>query len=193
MDNLRSFRERLTALMQTDDERPFLCNGDPLTTKAFIVGFNPATTVTGHFWDYWSDETGFDKKRFMEAYLAVRKLRGARPRIEAIVSELPPGAALETNICSRPTKRAADLAKTDQRTETFKFLFETIKPALVYVHSNQPIAYMEMVTGGVVASSIPQSAEWLGHQFLLCGRGGPLWRTSIAEAHAEGGRMSEHV
>ena len=192
MDNLRSFRERLTALMQADDERPFLCNGDPLTTKAFIVGFNPATTVTGHFWDYWSDETGFDKKRFMEAYLAIRKLRGARPRIEAIVSELPPGSALETNICSRPTKRITELAKPDRRTAVFEFLFQTIKPSVVYVHSNRPISYMK-AEAGVVASETPTIAKWFGHEFLLCGRRGPLYRAGYDDARAEGRKIREHV
>jgi hypothetical protein len=40
--------------------RPFLCDGNPYDCEAFIVGINPASSVS--FWSFWNDETGFDKK-----------------------------------------------------------------------------------------------------------------------------------
>jgi hypothetical protein len=105
MLTLAELRERLQALMHEPGLRPFVCHGSLLACEVFIVGFNPATAMDQPFWEYWSDETGFDKPRFMRDYLQKRGLaepKGVRARIERIVAELPIGFALETNICSRP-------------------------------------------------------------------------------------------
>lgn len=188
--SLRDFRERLQGLMLEPGLRPFVCHGSPLTCQAFIVGFNPATAMDEPFWSYWSDDSGFDKPRFMRDYLQKRRLKepkGVRARIERIVGQLPPGLALETNICSKPTKTAAELKPNDRITEIFRFLLDTIRPKLVYAHSNDPIAYLEKLTGtqGFDAGT-PRPAVYKGHEFELVATRGPLFTMGFEEAASLG-------
>ncbi|RWO81008.1 hypothetical protein [Mesorhizobium sp.] len=193
MQELSEFRERLQPLMGADTSRPFVCDGNPLDCRFFVVGFNPATTVGRDFWQYWSNEAGFDKYEFMRDYLRVKKLRGARPRIEAIVEQFPSNWCLETNICSVPTKQASDLASRDRRTAIFEFLFEAIRPELVFVHSNEPIEFFRRATGCEDFRLAPQSAEWCGHKFTLFGKPGPIWRMAVDDARAVGRGMARLV
>lgn len=190
MQELIEFRERLQPLISGDTSRPFVCDGNPLDCRFFVVGFNPATTVGRDFWQYWSDETGFDKHDFMRDYRRVRKLSGARPRIEAIVEQLPANWSLETNICSIPTKRASELAPGDRRTAIFQFLFEAIRPELVFAHSNDPIEFFRHATGCQDFQQTPQRAEWCGHRFTLFGRPGPIWRMAVDDARELGRGMA---
>jgi len=189
MSALADFRVGLESLALDPDDRPFLCSGSPLECRAFVVGFNPATTVPGGFWQFWSDETGYDREAFMRAYLATRSLRGGRPRIEAISGALPKAACLETNILSLPTAKASDLAASRKTTAVFEYLFDKVRPQIVFLHSNGPIAYLERATGSA-ATSEPRRANWRGHEFMLVGRPGPLWRAKIDDAKALGTRMA---
>lgn len=193
MQDLAEFRQRLQSLVSGDTARPFVCSGNPLECRLFVVGFNPATTVGTDFWRYWSDTEGFDKFHFMEDYLRVRKLRGARPRIEAMVDQFPSNWSFETNICSIPTKRASDLAKGDRRTAVFQFLFEAIKPEFVFVHSNQPIEFFQRATGCEKFDRTPQTVEWCGHRFTLFGRLGPIWKMAVSSARELGSQLASHL
>jgi hypothetical protein len=188
---LAKFREQLQVLMHEPGLRPFVCHGSPLVCEAFIVGFNPATAMDQPFWTYWSDETGFDKPRFMRDYLQKRGLKepkGVRARIERIVAELPTGMALETNICSKPTRTAVELHHDDRNTAVFRFLLDTVRPRLVYVHSNDPIGYFEQLTGvRGFDKGVPKAASHGGHTFQLLGTRGPLFRMGF-EAATELGR-----
>lgn len=169
--------------------RPFVCDGSPLESRIFIVGFNAATVMAQPFWHYWSSSFGFDKSLFMSDYLVQRtRLKGARLRIEEIVNQLPRGLCLETNIYSPPTKKAADLKVKLRRTDMFEFLFSALRPALVYVHSNKPIEFFKDISGCQAEESKAQTAVWRGHQFQLIGTPGPLWRMSRARA-AEIGKL----
>lgn len=185
MNNLTRFRESIDPLIRPG-ERPFLCSGDPLRCRVFIVGFNPATSLDGCFWQYWSDNTGFDRISFMADYTATRRVRGARPRIEAIIGELAPIACLETNICSKPTRRAAQLHSDERRTEIFDFLLMNICPDFVLVHSNEPISYMQARAGVVLRENVPHSVSLGSYSFRLMGVGGPIWRKSIEQAREIG-------
>jgi hypothetical protein len=70
---LAQFRVEVTQRMAHENERPFVCDGSPLDAWAFIVGFNPATTLKEPFWSSWHDQTGFDRARFDAGYREVRK------------------------------------------------------------------------------------------------------------------------
>lgn len=110
--NLAAFRAGVQARMVESTERPFVCDGSPLSARVFIVGFNPATTLPVSFWSFWSDEKGFDRSSFADAYGAVRPTKsGNRPRIEAIASAFLPGACIETTIHCRPSASADELSK----------------------------------------------------------------------------------
>jgi hypothetical protein len=188
--SLREFREGLQGLMTEPGLRPFICSGSPLACSVFIVGFNPATPIDEPFWNYWNDEIGFDKKSFMQDYLRKRGLakpKGVRARIERIVCELSEGTCLETNICSRPTETAAELAPGDRTTDIFQFLLRTVKPRLVYAHSNQPIDYFIRLTGcRDFDKGEARQADVDGHKFLITGTRGPLFRMGFEDASSLG-------
>lgn len=126
MITLAQFRHALTALMQSDHERPFVCSGSPLKCSAFLVGFNAATRLESSFCNFWNDTYGFDRTRLIDEYERTRKVEGVRLRLNAMVPRFPHGRVLETNICSEPTKRAADLKAKDRHSDIFRFLLETI-------------------------------------------------------------------
>jgi hypothetical protein len=70
--DMRDFGLRLKAAMGNVDElRPFVCEGDPRTCAAFVVGINPATSMSG-FLEFWTDETGFNKVNWLTAYRNAR-------------------------------------------------------------------------------------------------------------------------
>jgi hypothetical protein len=184
--SLLEFRLTLEQMMPVQGLRPFICAGSPLDCSAFIVGLNPATAMAGSFWQYWSDAEGFRRSVFVGDYLKKRRLvtpRGNRARIERIVEQLPAGACLETNIYSMPTRRAADLRCPDRHTEIFEFLFFTIKPRVVFAHSNGPIAYFRRHTGvDHPCDERPERASWKGHGFWFLGSAGPLYRLAYSAA-----------
>lgn len=190
---LREFREQLQMLMDVPGLRPFVCDGSPLAARVFVVGFNPATSMDEPFWRYWSDDAGFDRQQFMSDYLSKRRLRkpkGVRARVERIVSQLPRGAALETNICSLPSRTAAELNRQQRTTRIFRFLLETISPTIVYAHSDEPIRYFEALTGRRgFDSGIPVEADHAGRRFHLLATRGPLFRMGYDDAEALGGRL----
>jgi hypothetical protein len=188
--SLVQFRERLQDLMIDEKTRPFVCDGSPLTCSVFIVGFNPATEMDKSFWSYWSDTSGFDNAAFMRDYLLKRGLqepKGVRARIERIVAQLPAGTCLETNICSKPTKTAAELQPRDRTTAIFRLLLGTIRPDFVYVHSNDPIAYFERLTGTTgFDNGSPRTVSVDGHSFKILGTRGPLFRMGFTAAEELG-------
>jgi hypothetical protein len=195
-EELRQFRTALEQIMPGTATRPFLCTGSPLACKVFIVGFNPATSLDGPFWRYWSDDSGYDKASMMRDYLIKRNLSepiGVRARIERIVAQLQAGICLETNICSTPTKKAAQLVRDNRKTEIFEFLLRKIKPKLVYVHSNEPIKFFQKFTDKDFCSGIPQLVQWQEQEFLLLGTSGPLFRMGFPQATALGNKLAEHI
>ncbi len=107
MSELKAFDVKLREIAG-DAVRPFLCTGSPLECEVFLVGINPATDIP--LWAYWSNETGCDKKGWLEAY--VRKHGGFRPtrkRIESVLNGLSPVKPLETNILQHRSRREAEL------------------------------------------------------------------------------------
>ena len=57
---LKQFESELRSLTGPSALRPFVCDGSPLTCRVFIVGINPATSMTTDFWQFWRAGTGFD-------------------------------------------------------------------------------------------------------------------------------------
>lgn len=173
MSALRDFRTQLIDLMADPYARPFVCTDSPLACRAFIVGFNAATRLPNPFIDYWSDETGFLKSKFDLDYAVTRKKRGNRPVMEAIASSLQP--CLETNLYAAPTAKARQLPKALKSTRVLEFLFDAIRPEVVFAHSKPAVAFFETVTGAGESTSGIKEACWMGHRFQLYGRTGPLY------------------
>jgi len=131
-------------LKDNPKSRPFVCDGNPLDCQVFIVGYNAATEMKSEFWDYWDEESGFNKKKWLEVYEAERKTSGklrtspTRERINRISN----GAKtfLETNIYFIPTSKEKDLKSKDKGT-IFKFLIEEIKPKVVLLHGRKAVKF----------------------------------------------------
>lgn len=182
--------------MQSEHERPFVCSGSPLSCSVFLVGFNPATRLDSSFWSFWDDNHGFDRSRFINEYERLRTVEGVRLRLNAMVPRFPLGSVLETNICSEPTKKAADLKPKDRRTDIFRFLFETIRPRVVFLHSNEPIKFFRTLLDNP-RIDLPHHAlvetSALGVKLTVCASEKPLWRKKVAEMSALAGALSEHA
>jgi len=73
---MNNFRIQLNERLKPYDKpRPFICDGNPLDCEVFIVGINAATEMEKDFWTFWSDNTGFNKKEWLETYILERSLK----------------------------------------------------------------------------------------------------------------------
>ncbi len=160
--------------------RPFVCDGSPLACRAFIVGFNAATAMPRPFWHYWDDAAGFRRELFAADYAALGKRKGNRRVIEILSDSLLP--CLETNLYPTPTPRARGLADEDRKTDVFEFLFDTIRPRLVFAHSKPVLVWFRERTGLDAIDETPRETSWRGHAFRLAGRSGPLYTMSSEDA-----------
>ncbi|MEX0286282.1 MAG: hypothetical protein AB3N23_16870 [Paracoccaceae bacterium] len=80
-------------------QRPFVCDGFPELQDVIVIGENPATETQTDWWTYWSDQTGFDRKRFMDDYRRIKPVRGTRARLERMRT-IYGLRVLETNVAS---------------------------------------------------------------------------------------------
>lgn len=186
--DLQAFGERLLVKLTDPYARPFVCKGSPYDFSAFIVGINAATRLEP-FSEYWSHSSGFDWDKFKADYQSLGKKEGNRRPIEAISRGL--GGALETNVCARPSRKPGELTEDDWKNSLLPFLFDELRPKVVFVHATRPIQYMQKVTGSKEVSMAPQPAEWMGHKFWLCGRPGALYTLGTDDAYAYGKQLRD--
>jgi hypothetical protein len=190
-ERLASFRHRISSLLPLETARPFTCFGSPYDCPIFIVGVNSATQLGhGFFQRYWSDETGFLRDVFEADYSAVRKKKGVRPRIEAIVEGAYPTNCLETNIYCVPTRKASQLKSSEKSSVVFEALVDEIKPRVVLAHSNEPISHLQQFAENPISLTDPVSATIGSHTFYLLGWPGPLFSKKIDEARKVGMQLS---
>ncbi|TOG78711.1 hypothetical protein CGI93_23665 [Vibrio parahaemolyticus] len=154
---LIDFENQLKAyLADIENPRPFVCSGSPLDSELFIVGFNAATEMKAQFWDFWSQDSGFDRKVWFDTYVKeradkplnegkTRRLRVSRTRrcIDLITDGLSPIKALETNLYMSATTQANELGKELMDPSTFNFLLSTIKPKFLLVHGKDAKEHLE--------------------------------------------------
>jgi len=152
--NLKEFRENLAKLLESlesEDYRPFVCQGSPFDCEIFIVGSNPATMDKFPFWEFWDDKKGFNRDEWLIQYILHReknKMSLISPTRRAI-NEFRKGLnaksskLLETNVCPKQTKTEKELINYDLNTKPFEFLFENIRPKLIYVHGLMARKYFE--------------------------------------------------
>jgi hypothetical protein len=148
MQDINRFENELVARIGIPtDLRPFVCDGSPLTCDVFIVGFNPATSMSTDFWEFWRAGEGFDKAAWFEAYKKDRQVRPLKPGktrrsavspsrrvIDWVAEGASPFRCLETNIYLAPTRKAVDLESAQRITATFDFLLSSIRPSIVVAH-----------------------------------------------------------
>jgi hypothetical protein len=192
MSSLKSFEEGLEALIgRPTNLRPFVCVGSPLECEVFIVGFNPATSMSVGFWEFWRTGHGFDKAAWLEVYVKDRQTRPLKPGktrrnpisntrrvLNWILESAAPVNCLETNIYSAATEKAADLAVQQQNTAPLDFLLANIRPRIIVAHGDDAVEHIQSMTPS--ARIIPvshfsrgwseEAARALGQQIkLACG------------------------
>ena len=167
--SLDEFEAKLKALVGSPTNlRPFVCDGNPLACRVFIVGFNPATTMEGDFWEFWQPGLGFKKAAWFKAYREDRLARPLKPGqrrrnavsntrrvMEWIMESAPPISCLETNLYSAPTEKAHELSKDSRITAPFDFLLSAIAPSVIVTHGQD--AERHVMERNVSARVIPVS------------------------------------
>jgi hypothetical protein len=168
IENLDVFEARLIDLVgQPTSLRPFVCSGSPLACEAFVVGFNPATTMTQDFWQFWRHGAGFDKAAWLDAYKSERArqpLRAGRTRrmavsntrrvLEHVIGAAAPVFCLETNIYSLASTDKAGLANQDRDSDVFHFLLNAIQPKVIVAHGKDAVASLSRLS--LSAEVIPE-------------------------------------
>ncbi|HET8886043.1 MAG TPA: hypothetical protein VFM70_06795, partial [Salinimicrobium sp.] len=171
-----NFKKHLQEKLKNHNKpRPFICEGNPLDCKIFIVGINAATEMQQDFWEFWSEEDGFNKNKWLGSYKAERAAQplkkgktrrntvsNTRKRIDWIVEATKPVKILETNLFVKATPTAKELKAGDRRSEVFEYLLETIKPEVIFLHENQTIKYFEKLDGVKIVKNETKSFEILG-------------------------------
>ncbi len=149
---LAEFGRRLRELAPgSENFRPFVCDGDPFRYRAFVVGFNPASDVP--FWEFWSDDGGFDKQSWRQTYRAHRLARGTsetsntRRRLDLIAEAAAPVGVLETNLYTTATPNVARLGKGLRDPAVFRLLFDAVQPAAVLFHGRDVQLAVELIYG----------------------------------------------
>ena len=166
VDGLADFgREMVSLLGKPTDLRPFVCEGSPLECEVFIVGINPASEMSDDFWDFWSDNRGFDKYTWFERYKSERRTRPLKPGkkrrnaisntrrvIGWVIEEASPTKCLETNIYAKPAASEPELKallktlSSEERnriTAAFDYLLQRIAPKLVVAHGDKTAEYLQ--------------------------------------------------
>lgn len=136
--------------------RPFVCDGSPLRCSVFIVGINPATSMTDDFWSSWRTGVGFDKGAWFEAYKRHRAhepLKPGRTRrnavsstrriLDLVVEAAKPVRCLETNLFGVASSAASDLPMSSRSTDVFDFLLRAVQPKLIVAHGSDAAAYVK--------------------------------------------------
>jgi hypothetical protein len=60
-------------------DRPFVCDGLPVSCDVVVIGENPATKMNIDWWHFWDDENGFNLGKFEEAYEEARRVKDKPP------------------------------------------------------------------------------------------------------------------
>jgi hypothetical protein len=153
--------------------RYFDCDGDPYNCDTMLVGLNPALGLPDNkiFWDYWSDVSGFELKKWKEDYETERiklnkpKTSPTRNRIEVLRTSIQPYKLLNCNIYSKDTPRLKDLKSNDREVEIFNILLSEIKPKIVILHGRLTKKIFEKI----IPLYISKHPNWDIHEIQLCG------------------------
>jgi len=193
--DLAEFARRLRELAPVSENfRPFVCDGDPFRYKAFVVGFNPASDIP--FWEFWSDERGFDKNGWRRTYHAHRRERGkpeagaTRRRLDVIAEAAAPVGILETNLYTTATRNVARLGKGMPDPTVFRLLFDAIRPAAVLFHGRDVQLAVEHIYGVALTASF-ERRSFRDSGTVLAAAVDHLSRVSFDEAGMLGRLLSD--
>jgi uracil-DNA glycosylase len=160
--------------------RPFVCQGDPLKCKIFIVGYNPRTKMEEDFWSFWDVAEGFNFKAWLKAYHRVRCGTNSNTReninaIGAAVRDCKGPKILERNLYPITAETKRELKKklktTASSTAVLETLIKCIGPKVIIAHGKESCGWIveRSPTGMIIIPSphlskrqFAKFAEYLG-------------------------------
>ncbi|MGH1415113.1 MAG: hypothetical protein ACRBB0_16610 [Pelagimonas sp.] len=140
---LTRFRENLGKVVgQPTTLRPFVCEGSPLDSDVFIVGYNPATKMDGDWWRFWKEDYGYQKSEWFREYSAQRgAMSKTRAKIEDIVNTLSDVNVLEANIDARPSAKKSEYPKPV--TGPFDHVLRACQPKVIIAHGADAVKHLQ--------------------------------------------------
>lgn len=149
---LKEFKESLSArLKDANGTRPFVCEGNPLACPVALVGINPAQQ--SEFWNFWDDDKGMDRHRWITAYRQTRKLSRSRSAIERFVPQVL-ASVIELNAYVRQSGRFAELDRKSRASGILTFLLDAVRPKVV-------------ARAGVTATTVIRNMEFSWNPVIL--------------------------
>ena len=138
---MREFKIGLAAIVGDPcvGSRPFVCDGSPLDCRVMLVGINPASDTAENFWNFWSGDSGFNRREWLDAYVKSRESRGlppftnSRKVIERIIRAVRPASCLEANLYAKESPRSGDLRSGEKSVAVLEFLLDKIDRARLVV------------------------------------------------------------
>ncbi|MES2361242.1 MAG: hypothetical protein V4646_05525 [Pseudomonadota bacterium] len=131
-------RELRDLLYPSMPSRPFIADGSPFSCDVAIIGINPGTTTP--FWDFWSDQTGFNRAQWVETYYtkpgATRN--AIRNRIERLVPALRPLRVVELNAFPYATRSEAELTVEMRDSRVLHLMLQVARPHALFIFGKEP-------------------------------------------------------
>ncbi|PTT84142.1 hypothetical protein DBR42_15355 [Pelomonas sp. HMWF004] len=137
------------------------------------------------FWEFWSDDTGFNRTAWVRHYYsrpgATRN--ATRNRIERLVQALHPLRVIELNAYPYATKRERDLTTEMKDGRVLALMLDIAKPKAIFLFGREPARVVGAMLGiGCPLPGTIQPARVFGQATLV-----------IAETHLSRGWSYERV
>lgn len=118
--------------------RPFIADGSPFSCDVAIVGINPGTTTL--FWDFWCDDRGFSRSRWVETYYSNPGARrnATRNRIERLVAALRPLRVVELNAYPYATRSEAEITPEMRDPRVLHLMLQVARPRAMFIFGREP-------------------------------------------------------
>ena len=127
--------------------RPFIADGSPFSCDVAIVGINPGTTTP--FWDFWSDDDGFNRAQWIDAYYSKpgAKRNPTRNRIERLVLALRPLRVVELNAYPYGTRSEAEISPEMRDSRVLHLMLQVARPRAIFIFGKEPARAVAPVFG----------------------------------------------
>ena len=161
-------RELRRSLRDGLPSRPFIADGSPFGCDVAIVGINPGTSTS--FWDYWSDEYGFARDRWVSAYYSApgAKRNATRNRIERLVPALRPLRVIELNAYPYATRTESEISAELKDPTVLHLMLRVAKPRALFLFGRVPAREVSALLGlPPLLAGTTSTCEYEGRSILV--------------------------
>lgn len=136
--------------------RPWICRGNPLESKTFLVGINPATPICSEEIDLDSYVRMLEDSDAFLKFYSERRVKAGKTRISPTrqgihsfgrwLEEKTQAPVIETNVIAYPTKNVDELSLIsddviEQGRQIFRRLLMEIRPTLIIIHGADAVPH----------------------------------------------------